>query len=104
MARVLAHYGVEDGDDMRMAQLPGERGFVQELRAVHGAELRVAEHFRLERLQRHVASGESVLRVIHRSSRAPAEELLHVVFADLQAKLELRHSRTESSPWADSPG
>src|SRR5439155_167453 len=88
MARILADHGVEDRDDVRMAQLPGERGFVEQLAAVHRAELRVAEHLGLDRLQRHFLAGEGVAREIDRSGRALAEQLLDVVLADLQAEVE----------------
>jgi hypothetical protein len=83
-ARAVAHHRVEVADDVRMAQLPGERGLVQELRAVHGAELRVAEHLGLDRLERHFPSGEGVLGEIDGPRGSLAEELLHVVFPDLE--------------------
>ena len=66
-----------------MAQLAGERCLVQELRPVDGAELRVAEHLGLDRLQRHFLAGEGVARKVDRSGRALAQELLDIVFADL---------------------
>ncbi len=81
---VLGDHRVEDRHDVRMAQLAGERCLVQELRAVDGAELRVAEHLGLDGLQRHFLAGERVAREVDRSSRALAEQLLDVVFADLQ--------------------
>jgi hypothetical protein len=58
------------------------------LPAVHRAELRVAEHLGLDRLQRHLLAGEGVAREIHRASGALAEQLLDVVLADLQAEVE----------------
>ena len=78
---------------MRVAQLAGERGLVQELRAVHGAELRIAEHLGLDGLQRHLLAGKRVLGEVDRPGRALAEQLLHVVLADLQAQVEREISR-----------
>jgi hypothetical protein len=83
-SRVLADQRVVDGDDVRVADLAGERGLVLELLAVHRAELRVAEHLGLDRLQRDDAAGERVLGEIHGAGRALAERGLHLVLADLQ--------------------
>src|SRR5213079_2456057 len=85
---ILADHRVEDGDDVRVAQLAGERGLVQQLPAIYLAELRIAEHLGLDGLQRHFLAGERVAREVDRSSRALAEQLLDVVFADLQRKVE----------------
>ena len=73
---------------MRVAQLPGERGLVQELRAVDRAELRVAEHLGLDGLQRDFPAGKRVAREVDRSGRALAQQLLDIVFADLKGKVE----------------
>jgi len=115
IARVLLDHRVEDGDDVRVPELPGERGLVQELRAVHGAEFRVAEYLGLDRLQRHLVARERVLGEVHRPRRAFAEQLLHVVFPDLQAQIErefprhagefirLKHLLTKTPPRHGTP-
>src|SRR6266581_1947385 len=74
---------------MRMPQLPGERGFILELRAVYRAELRIPEDLALDRLERDLAPGEGVLGEVYRSGRALAERLLDVVFAYLKAQVHL---------------
>ena len=88
VARVLAHDRVENGDDVRMAQLAGERRFVQQLRAIDRAEFRIAEHLGLDGLQRHLLAGEGVARKIDGAGRPLAEQLLDVVFPDLQAQVD----------------
>jgi hypothetical protein len=89
---ILADHRVEDRDDMRVAQLAGERGLVQELRAVDGAELGIAEHLGLDGLERHFLAGEGVLREVDGAGRALAEVLLHFVFADLEREVHLRQN------------
>ncbi|MNC92192.1 hypothetical protein D3C83_85740 [compost metagenome] len=73
---------------MRVAQLAGERGLVQELRAVDGAELGVAEHLGLDGLQRHLLAGEGVLGQVDGAGRALAEHLLDVVLPDLEVEIQ----------------
>ena len=58
---------------MRVPQLAGERGLVQELRAVHRAEFRVAKHLGLDRLERDFPAGEGVLGEIDGPGRPLAE-------------------------------
>jgi hypothetical protein len=70
-----------------MAQLPGERGLVQERRAMHRAELGIAEHLGLDRLERDFLPGEGVFREVDGSGRPLAEKLLHIVLPDLEAKI-----------------
>jgi len=67
VAGVLPHHRVEDGDDVRVLELSRERGLVEELRAVHGAELGVAEHFGLDGLERHFPAGKGVPGQVHRA-------------------------------------
>src|SRR6185503_11622524 len=82
VARVFADHRVEDGDDVGMAQLAGERGFLEELRAVDRADLRV------DRLQRDFLAGEGVLREVNRAGGSLAEKLLHVVLPDLEPQVQ----------------
>ncbi|MNC86921.1 hypothetical protein D3C83_26080 [compost metagenome] len=74
---------------MRVFQLARERGFVQELLAVDGAELGIAEHLGLDGLQRDFPAGEGVLGEVDRPRRALAEQLLDLVLADLKAQVHV---------------
>src|SRR5690349_18353477 len=71
-----------------MTELAGERRLVQELGSIDRAEFRIAKHLRLDRLQRDFLAGKGIAREIDGSGRALAEELLDVVFANLQAEIE----------------
>ena len=88
VAGVFCHHRVEDRNDVRMAQLPGERGFVQQLSAIDRAEFRIAKHLGLDGLQRHLLAGEGVAREIHGAGRTLAEQFLDIVFADLQTEVD----------------
>src|SRR5205814_577255 len=89
VAAVVGDHRVEDGDDVRMPDLAGERSLVLELLAVDGAELGVAEHLGLDGLERDLAAGKGVIGEVYRTRRAFAELLLDLVLADLEAEVEL---------------
>jgi len=73
--------GVENADDVRMAQLAGERGFVLEEAQLAPRFLRILGEL-LEHLDRDLALAEGVDGKIDRAGRALAKQLLHFVFAD----------------------
>ena len=84
-----------NADDVLMLELAGERSLVEELLTVDRAELGVAKHFRLDGLQRDFLAGKGVFRQVDGTGRALAEQLLDLVLADLEAKVEfeiVRHA------------
>ena len=73
--------GVEDADDVRMAQLAGERRLVLEEAQLAPCILGIGGEL-LQHLDRDLALAERIDREIDRPGRALAQELLHLVFAD----------------------
>ena len=73
VAALLVGHGVEDGGDMRMRQLAGERSLGQEQLAEALAVLLVAQHLPLHDLDRHLAVGERVHAEVHGAGGALAE-------------------------------
>src|ERR1017187_8829300 len=94
---------------MRVPQLARERGLVQELRAVHRAELGVLEYLGLDHLHRNFLAGKGIRGEIDRPGRALAELPADVVLADLQAQIhfeglghQVRSIRIDSAAWHHS--
>src|SRR6185295_2429971 len=83
LAVLLVDARVEDADDVRVAQLAGERGIVLEELERAPRLFRVARN-RVHHLDRDIAAGESVAREIHRTGRALAEQLSDLVFTDVR--------------------
>ena len=60
VAAVVFGHGVVDGDDVRVRQLAGQRRLGDEQLAVALAVLVVAQHFRIDHLDRDLAVGKRV--------------------------------------------
>ncbi len=75
--------GVEDADDVRVAQLSGERRFVLEEAQLLARFLRIVGQL-LQDLDRDFALPERIDGQVDRAGRALAKQLLHFVFADVR--------------------
>ena len=83
---------VEDLDDVRMAELAGERGLGEERLVHHALGLRIDVLVEEEHLDGDVAVGERVAREVHAAGRAAADLPNDRVFAQVLLELELhRH-------------
>src|SRR5512134_714057 len=86
---MFLHHRVEYRRDVRMPELAGERGLVEELLAVNRPELGVAEYLGLDRLQRHFPAGKRVPCQVDGARGALPDELLDLVLPDVEAQVHV---------------
>ena len=79
---------VENADDVRMAQLAGERRLVLEEAQLAPCILGIGGEL-LQHLDRDLALAERIDREIDRAGRTLAEQLLHLVLADVRKHFSL---------------
>ncbi len=82
VAVLVLHHRVVDLHDVRVVELAGERGLVEEHALVHRAVLGVLQRLRERDLHRHLALGEGILGEVYLAGGAAAQLAQQLVLAD----------------------